>query len=89
LARLNREYPDTQFAVFPSCRKTQGHVYAAAGGKVLEIVRPGCVATRDFDRYDQSAVSCTLVNNGSIDDLKFGVVKALVQLFQTREDYAV
>jgi hypothetical protein len=56
--------------VFPSCRKTQGITYLKHGGIVVEITRPGHVPVNDFDHYDQSLVTYTLVNDGDLATLE-------------------
>jgi hypothetical protein len=53
------------FFLFPSVRKTQGHSYLEAGGVVIEVSRPGHVPVNAFDRYDESAITHRLYNDGT------------------------
>lgn len=48
---------------FGSVRKNQGLTYKAAGGIIVEIVRPGFEARYDFDEYDRSLVDFTINND--------------------------
>jgi hypothetical protein len=48
---------------FGSVRKNQGLTYKAAGGVVVEIVRPGFEARYDFDEYDRDLVDITINND--------------------------
>ena len=58
---------------FPSVRKTQGLTYSNHGAIIIEMVRNGCKIVNDFDFYDQQYVTDTIVNNGSLEDLKVSV----------------
>lgn len=51
---------------FGSVRRQQGHLYKQAGGKVIEIVRPGHECVNEFDQYDKSCVDLTINNNSSL-----------------------
>lgn len=63
------------FHVFASVRKTQGLSYKAAGGFVIEVLREGCEAVNDFDRYDRDLVDHTLINHGSELDLEIQILR--------------
>ena len=62
------------FFVFPSVRKNQGKSYLARGGMVLEIIRPGYEALKEFDKYDTSLVDFYLTNDGDLAALERRVV---------------
>lgn len=56
---------------FGSVRRTQGLAYKKVGGIVVEIVDPRKPESPyDFDQYDRSIVDFTVVNDGTLDDLR-------------------
>lgn len=77
------------FFVFPSVRKNQGITYLANGGVVIEVTRPGCVPVNDFDHYDQSLVSYTISNEGTLLELEAQVEKLFTETlgFRPRKEY--
>lgn len=62
--------PLPPLCVFPSVRKTQGITHHARGGMIIEVIRAGCAPENDFDHYDTGLVDHTIVNGGSLDDLR-------------------
>lgn len=54
---------------FGSVRQSQARFFKSRGAKVIEVIRPGCVAQNDFDRYDRSYIDVTLYNDGTVEDL--------------------
>lgn len=56
------------FYVFSSVRMNQGLTYIKNNGIVVEITRPGCEPQHDFDYYDKSLVSYTIVNDDASSD---------------------
>lgn len=69
------------FYSFGSVRKTQGHYYNQRGGVVIEVIRPGALPSGyDFDKYDQSAVKRTILNDGSLEDLRVEVIRTIESL---------
>ena len=62
---------------FGSVRLDEARAYRDAGGLVVEVVRPGCVAARPEDDYDRSLVDLTLHNDGTLESLEAQVVAAL------------
>lgn len=62
---------------FGSTRRKQGAVFKRHGGKVIEIVRPGCEIVNEFDRYDQSLVDFSIPNTGDIRQLERRVAHAI------------
>ena len=64
-------HPKAPFYIYPSVRKNQGRAYKAAGGVVLQVNRPGCVASGNaFDVWNESLVDIQIDNSGSIEDLR-------------------
>ncbi|MFA9261769.1 MAG: hypothetical protein ACEQSB_00215 [Undibacterium sp.] len=50
---------------FGSVRKTQGAFYRERGGIIIEIVNPDAAPSGyDFDEYDKSVVTCSILNDG-------------------------
>lgn len=87
-ARIDENRPPP-FFVFPSVRKNQGITYRNHGGLVIEITRPGHVPINDFDHYDQSLVTHTIVNDSTEAELLARVRDLFTgQLgFTTQRDY--
>ena len=72
--------PDGYYS-FGSVRKTQGHFYNQLGGVVIEVIRPGALPSGyDFDWYDQSAVKRSIINDGSLEDLRNEVIRTMESL---------
>ena len=54
-----------------SVRRDQGAVVRAAGGYVVEIVRPGAPQSpHEFDRFDRQYVDFRVINDGSVQQLE-------------------
>lgn len=69
------------FYSFGSVRKTQGHFYNQRGGTVIEVIRPGALPSGfAFDKYDQSAVKRSILNEGSLEDLRAEVIRTMESL---------
>ena len=63
---------------FGSVRMRQGAVYKAAGGMVVEIVRPGVPPSpHAFDAYAEDLVDVRIVNDNTISDLRRLVARTL------------
>lgn len=71
--RLESERPLRGYS-FGSVRRSQGRAYLAAGGIVIEVVRPGVKHTGNaWDSYDKDLVSFTYLNDtSSLKDLEQG-----------------
>ncbi|MGE8141873.1 hypothetical protein ACQKOE_07845 [Novosphingobium sp. NPDC080210] len=68
---------------FGSVRRTQGHVYAGFGGIVLEIRDPRKPESPyDFDQYDAAAVTHTIINDGTLEDLRAKVLAAVAEYLE-------
>lgn len=81
--RLVREDMVTTPVSFGSVRRQGGHVYRAAGGIVLEIRDPRKPdSVYDFDKYDMSAVTRTIVNDGTLEDLRAKVIAAVSEYLE-------
>jgi hypothetical protein len=61
-ARARADFGRVPFFVFASVRKTQGLTYRNEGGLMIEVVRPDTQIVNNFDRYDPSYVTHTLIN---------------------------
>jgi hypothetical protein len=75
--------PPAPFYVFSGCRMDQGITYRNHGGHVIEVVRPGFEATHDFDCYDKSLLSYTIVNDGGPEDWHERLTGRVVRLFDS------
>ena len=82
--RMIRDEGITEPVSFGSVRRQGGHVYRAAGGIVLEIRDPRKPdSPYDFDQYDPRAITHTITNDGTIDDLRASVIAAVSEYLGT------
>ncbi len=51
---------------FASVRLDEAKAYRAAGGVVLEVVRPGCAPLSSADEYDRKLVDATIMNDADL-----------------------
>lgn len=87
MRKVERSADDFPFYIFPGCRGKQGEFYQSHGGVVIEILRDGCVAENDFDRYEQSLVQHTLLNYGTTEELFQQAIELFEELgFRHRRD---
>lgn len=60
--------------VYSGCRRDQGKSYLAAGGIVVQVIRPGVFPIHEFDHYDLSLITHSVANGGTLEDLERNVV---------------
>lgn len=63
--------------VFSSARRDNGRTVKEAGGRVIQIYRPGFHVVNEFDQYDLDCIDTTIINDGSPEDLKRAVLRAI------------
>lgn len=69
------------FYSFGSVRKTQGHFFRKMGGVVIEVRRPDALPSPyEFDRFDTSAVSAVIDNDGDLELLRLKTIGAVNQV---------
>lgn len=72
-----------QPASFGSIRMNQPSAYKAAGGFIIEILNPNKPsAVHDFDHFDRDDVDVQIINEGTLEDLKWLTFQAVVDYLE-------
>lgn len=80
------KFPEVMGYSFGSVRRQQGRVYQKKGGFVVEIIRPNISSRYSFDGYDKSVVNFTIMNDGSLADLRDSVKRTIFAISEKLQD---